>query len=68
MYRTHGWCIKVIQESDKLDFSIIVGRLKLEKLFATSFDEYFELTEESRSKYGHCILRRDLFAEQPHMN
>lgn len=46
-YRTHGWCIKVIQESDKLYFSIIVGRLKLEKPSATSFAEYFELRQRS---------------------
>lgn len=50
------------------NFSIIVGRLKLEKPSATSFDDYFELTQRSRSKYGHHILRRILFAEQPHMN
>lgn len=41
----------VIQESDKFNFSIIVGRLKLEKSSATSFDDYFELIQRSRSSY-----------------
>lgn len=60
--------VSIIQENDKFNFSIIVGRLKLEKSSATSFDEFFALIQRSRSKYGHHILSRTLFAEQLHTN
>lgn len=68
MHRPYAWHIKVIQESDKIQFFIIVGGLKLEKPCAASFDQYSELTQRSRLKCGHHILMWTLLAEEPHMN